>query len=144
MPMVEDNLIFNIDIGGSFALFDRHDLIYMRLHPKSGSAYGSPPIMTLLQAIQADLAADANIGRFMATGGVVPGFIAAEEKMDPNVVKRYEAVFRRVQKAGAREIPIISGVGNTQFIPIAQSSREMEQNQLQNYYMKKIKLMILN
>jgi hypothetical protein len=138
MPWAEENVMFNMDIGGVFTVFDRHDIIYMKLHPKSSSCYGSPPILALLQAIQADTSADLNITKFMATGGVVPGFLAVDERIDPNISKRFEDAFLRMQRAGARQLPIISGAGDTKYIPIAATSREMEQNQLQNYYRQKL------
>jgi hypothetical protein len=137
-PVTEDNIIFNMDIGGTFAIFDPSDIIYTNMHNRSGSYYGTPPIIALLQSIQADMAGDANIARFMSTGGIIPGYIGVDEGLDPNAAKRLEEAFKRIQRAGGKELPIISGVGNTQFVPIAANSKEMETNQLQNYYKQKI------
>lgn len=137
-PYDDNNPIFTMDISGAFAVFDRHDMIYMRIQPRAGSAYGTPPILTLLQSLQADEAADRDIERLMGSGGVLPGFINIDENLDPNIVKRYTEAFKRIQVSGRRELPIISGGGNATFVPIAANNREMEKRQLQEYYMKKI------
>lgn len=139
MPYAEaDNQIFGPDFGGDFAVFDIHDMIFMTLHPQSGSVYGTPPIAILLDTLNADLAADRNLARFMATGGVVPGFVALDDSLGADLTKRYEAAFSRMQRNGVRSIPLISGAGNARFVAISPNSREMELSQLQSYMMKKI------
>jgi len=127
------------DLRGKHVIIDPRDGIYFKMNTRTNSPYGVSPLLPILYAAQADLAADINLHEFLMTGGIVGGFISADEEINKALVNRLRQAFNRVQRPGQRRfIPIVSGAGDTKYVPIVGTNREMQIFELQQAMMKKI------
>lgn len=138
-PYLESSNVYMNDLRSRYIEFEPTDIMYLKLHPRAGSVYGFSKIFTLVNAIQADLAGDLNLHRYLQTGGVVAGFLTVSDQLDAKNVRRIREMLNRPMRAGYREIlPILSGAENAKWQQISTTNREMQLAELQNVIKNKI------
>lgn len=116
------------------------DIVYFKLCDRSESPYGSSPIASLVEAINADVATDINLYNFLMTGGINIGFMTIGKELDDDNVERIRDQFRRSLSPGRRyEFPIVShGGADLDFKSMMQQNQEAQMAELQMELRNKI------
>lgn len=123
--------------GGVFAanLLDTQVVLMME-NPTSHRIDGFSPLEALKNTIDADLEASA-FNKRMVDQTSPNGILNLGENVGTNVVDAFR-VYWDAEVAGNKQMAIVGGVKNPQFLHVGQSAREMQYMQWQVYLLRKI------